>query len=65
MSTNHLNKLKNPAEENLFLILLNELKLNRDQKVNRRYKRLLCKEIPEVPIVMHTKFPNSLPSTLP
>lgn len=55
-----LNRLKHPSTNNQLVFFSDEKTFHQDQKVNSRNDRWLCKEISEVPIVMHTKFPATV-----
>ena len=53
-------RLKKPKASKQIIFFSDEKNFTQDQKVNRKNNRWLCRSISEVPVVMHTKFPQAV-----
>ena len=53
-------RLKKPKASKQIIFFSDEKNFTQDQKVNRKNNRWLCRDISEVPVVMHTKFPQTV-----
>ena len=53
-------RLKKPKASKQIIFFSDEKNFTQDQKVNQKSNRWLCRDISEVPVVMHTKFPQTV-----